>query len=271
MRSDSGSNLGAENPKIVIVLPAYNAERTLRSTLDEIPDIANSTLVLVDDASTDRTVEVAQGLGLTVIRHERNLGYGANQKSCYDAALSAGADIIVMLHPDNQYDARCIPVMTKIIELGICDMVLGSRIRSRRQVLNGGMPAWKYFANRASTFGENFALGTALGDFHSGFRAYSREVLETVPYRLNSNDFVFDQEFIMQARHLGFELGDIPVPVRYFSEASSINFRRSSRYGFEAAKTLVNLGAHRLRIRRDARFLPATTPSHQPKTDGAAS
>jgi glycosyltransferase involved in cell wall biosynthesis len=241
---------------IVVVMPAYNAERTLKQTLEEIPTDSCSSLLLVDDCSTDGTVALARSLGIDVIEHPTNRGYGGNQKSCYRAALERGADIVVMLHPDNQYDARCIPVMTRIVELGICDMVLGNRIRSRRQVLSGGMPAWKYFANRASTFVENFTLGTALGDFHSGFRAYSRQVLETVPFELNSDDFVFDQEFIMQARSMGFEIGDIPVPVRYFKEASSINFRRSSRYGFEAVKALGSLSLHRLGLRKDPRFIP---------------
>ena len=237
-------------------MPAYNAEQTVERTVAEIPQDSYTSLVLVDDCSTDGTVAVARSLGIEVIEHTTNRGYGGNQKTCYVAALNRGADIVVMLHPDNQYDARCIPVMTRIVELGICDMVLGNRIRSRRQVLNGGMPAWKYFANRSSTFVENFILGTALGDFHSGFRAYSRRVLETVPFEKNSDDFVFDQEFIMQARSMGFEIGDIPVPVRYFKEASSINLRRSSRYGFEAAKALGSLGLHRTGIRRDVRFIP---------------
>ena len=237
-------------------MPAFNAERTLARTVDEIPSGTYSSLLLVDDCSTDGTVSVAKSLGIDVIEHGANRGYGGNQKTCYRAALDRDADIVVMLHPDNQYDARCIPVMTRIVGLGICDVVLGNRIRSRRQVLNGGMPKWKYFANRSSTFVENFILGTALGDFHSGFRAYSRKVLETVPFETNSDDFVFDQEFIMQARSMGFEIGDIPVPVRYFKEASSINFRRSSRYGIEAAKALGSLGLHRAGLRRDPRFIP---------------
>lgn len=241
---------------IVVVMPAFNAANTVARTVQEIPADSYTSLLLVDDCSTDGTVAAARELGIDVIEHSVNRGYGGNQKTCYRAALDRGADIVVMLHPDNQYDARCIPVMTRIVELGICDMVLGNRIRSRRQVLNGGMPAWKYFANRSSTFVENFILGTALGDFHSGFRTYSRRVLETVPFEMNSDDFAFDQEFIMQARSMGFELGDIPVPVRYFKEASSINLRRSSRYGFEAAKALGSLGLHRAGIRRDVRFIP---------------
>lgn len=248
--------MAGESVNVVVVMPAYNAEHTLARTVEEIPADSYSSLLLVDDCSTDGTVEAARAMGIEVIEHSVNRGYGGNQKTCYRAALDRGADIVVMLHPDNQYDARCIPVMTRIVELGICDMVLGNRIRSRRQVLNGGMPAWKYFANRSSTFVENFILGTALGDFHSGFRAYSRRVLETVPFETNSDDFVFDQEFIMQARSMGFEIGDIPVPVRYFKEASSINFRRSSRYGFEAAKALGSLGLHRAGMRRDSRFIP---------------
>ena len=238
----------------MIVMPAFHAERTLQDSFESIPEDSYSRILLVDDASTDGTVDVAQRLGIEVIRHDVNRGYGANQKTCYGAALATDAEIIVMLHPDNQYDARCIPVMTAIIELGVCDVVLGSRIRSRRQVLSGGMPAWKYFANRASTLVENFLLGTALGDFHSGFRAYRRKVLETIPYECNSDDFAFDQELIMQARYFGFELGDIPVPVRYFAEASSIDFRRSTKYGADASAALLALGLHRLGVRHDARF-----------------
>ena len=240
---------------VMIVMPAFRAEATLRSTFEAIPKGSYRNVLLVDDCSDDRTVEVAEGLGISVIRHDANRGYGANQKTCYRAALETDAEIIVMLHPDNQYDPRVVPLMAEIIDLGICDMVLGSRIRSRRQVLAGGMPKWKYFLNRSSTLVENFLLGTALGDFHSGYRAYRRNVLETIPFAQNSDDFAFDQELIMQARHFGFEMGDLPVPVHYFEEASSIDFRRSLFYAWEAMTCISALIAHRLGVRDDRRFI----------------
>ena len=180
----------------------------------------------VDDGSSDRTAEVARSLGITVIEREQNGGYGANQKTCYQHALERDADFVVMLHPDFQYDSRVAGIAVDFLKLGICDVVLGSRIRTRREALDGGMPAWKYLANRILTTVENVALGQNLGDFHSGFRAYTREVLETIPFLENSDDFVFDNQFLAQAVHFGFRIGDVPVPVRYFEEASSIPFRR---------------------------------------------
>jgi glycosyltransferase involved in cell wall biosynthesis len=170
-------------------------------------------------------------MGLTVIEHPENRGYGGNQKTCYQQALARGADIVVMIHPDYQYDSRVIPHAVAFIELGICDVVLGSRIRSRAEALAGGMPLYKYLSNRMLTVLENMALGQNLGDFHSGFRVYRREVLERIPFERNSDDFVFDSQLLAQAIRLGFRLGDVPVPVRYFAEASSINFLRSVRYG----------------------------------------
>jgi glycosyltransferase involved in cell wall biosynthesis len=217
--------------KVIAVLPAYNAEKTLAATLADMPAGCVDEVILVDDGSKDRTVEVARDMGLTVIVHEQNKGYGGNQKTCYKTALEHGADVVVMIHPDYQYDSRIIPHAVGIIELGICDVVLGSRIRSRREALDGGMPIYKYLSNRFLTICENLALGQNLGDFHSGFRVYRREVLETIPFEQNSDDFVFDTQFLAQAVRLGFRLGDLPVPVRYFDEASSINFRRSLRYG----------------------------------------
>jgi glycosyltransferase involved in cell wall biosynthesis len=247
--------------KIIAVMPAYNAERTLASTLADIPAGSVDEIILVDDCSKDRTVEVARDMGLTVIEHPQNKGYGGNQKTCYQTALERGADIVVMIHPDYQYDSRVIPHAASFIELGICDVVLGSRIRSRDEALRGGMPRWKYLANRCLTFIENVALGQNLGDFHSGFRVYRREVLETIPFEKNSDDFVFDTQFLVQAVRLGFRLGDIPVPVRYFDEASSINFRRCIKYGLG---TLSALGAYwldRLRLRRSPLFVPKTKES----------
>ena len=217
--------------KVIAVMPAYNAASTLERTLRDIPSGTVDEIILVDDCSSDNTVEVATKLGLTVIRHEQNTGYGGNQKTCYTEALKRGADVVVMIHPDYQYDSRVIPVAAELIRLGNVDFVMGSRIRTRAEALEGGMPAWKYIANRALTTFENIVLGQNLGDFHSGFRAYRREILETVPWQNNSDDFVFDTQFLAQSVYFGFRLGDIPVPVRYFAEASSINFRRSTRYG----------------------------------------
>jgi len=241
--------------KIAVVLPAFNAAKTLETTIEEIPQGFATYIILVDDGSIDETVSIAKDLGITVIRHDQNRGYGGNQKTCYSAALDTDADIVIMLHPDNQYDARVAPVMAQLINLGICDVVLGNRIRTRAEALNGGMPLWKYVINRLSTFGENLFLGQSIGDFHSGFRAYSRAVLETVPFENNSDDFAFDQEFLIQAIQAKFRIGDVPVPVRYMKEASSINFRRSLRYGFGAASAFAAMNFHRWGIRKDPRFV----------------
>ena len=230
-------------------MPAYNAASTLQRTLADIPDGSVDEIILVDDCSTDDTVTIARDLGLTVIQHENNTGYGGNQKTCYTAALEKGADFVVMIHPDYQYDSRVIPVTVEIIKLGICDVMLGSRIRSRAEVLEGGMPTYKYLANRFLTITENIALGQNLGDFHSGFRAYRREVLETIPWHRNSDDFVFDTQFLAQSVHFGFKLGDIPVPVRYFDEASSINFSRSTKYGLLTLAVMAQFWANRLGLK----------------------
>jgi glycosyltransferase involved in cell wall biosynthesis len=222
----------------IVVLPAYNAEKTLEVTVRDIPQGCCSEIILVDDCSRDNTVAIAQSLGLTVIRHDRNRGYGANQKTCYDAALGRGADAVVMLHPDYQYDARLIPCFLGFMEMGVCDVMLGNRIRTRRETLQSGMPLYKYVSNRALTVIENVVLGQNLGDFHSGFRCYTRQVLETIPYHANSDDFVFDSQFLAQVSYFGFRLGDAPVPCRYFAEASSINFGRSAAYGLQTLETL---------------------------------
>lgn len=242
--------------KIIAVLPAYNAERTLAATLADVPVGSVDEVLLVDDGSTDRTVQVARDMGLTVIEHPENRGYGGNQKTCYRYALEKGADVVVMIHPDYQYDSRVIPLAVGIIELGICDVVLGSRIRSRQEALHGGMPIWKYIANRGLTAFENLALGQNLGDFHSGFRVYRREVLEKVPFERNSNDFIFDTQFLVQAVRLGYRLGDVPVPVRYFKEASSINFRRSVRYGIGTLSVVAQYWLDRLGCWSPALFQP---------------
>jgi glycosyltransferase involved in cell wall biosynthesis len=240
--------------RIIAVMPAYNAERTLAATLADVPVGSIDEVLLVDDGSTDRTVQVAREMGLTVIQHPENRGYGGNQKTCYRYALQRGADIVVMIHPDYQYDSRVIPHAVGIIELGICDVVLGSRIRSRDEALQGGMPMYKYISNRILTGVENILLGQNLGDFHSGFRVYRREVLEKVPFERNSDDFVFDTQFLVQCVDLGFRLGDIPVPVRYFDEASSINFSRSCRYGLATLGVVSRFWLHKLGVRRSPLF-----------------
>jgi glycosyltransferase involved in cell wall biosynthesis len=191
-----------------------------------------------------------------VIAHPENRGYGGNQKTCYREALARGADIVVMIHPDYQYDSRVIPHAVGFIEMGICDVVLGNRIRSRQEAMAGGMPVYKYISNRFLTSFENFALGQNLGDFHSGFRVYSKAVLERIPFETNSDDFVFDTQFLVQAVRFGFRLGDIPVPVRYFDEASSINFHRSLKYGISTLGVVGQYWLDRLGIRRSRLFVP---------------
>jgi glycosyltransferase involved in cell wall biosynthesis len=232
--------------KVIAVLPAYNAARTLAGTVRDFPPGCVDEILLVDDGSTDDTVKIAREMGLTVIVHEKNTGYGGNQKTCYRYCLEHGADVVVMIHPDYQYDARVIPHAVGIIELGICDVVLGNRVRSRAEALKCGMPWWKYVSNRGLTVFENLFLGQNLGEFHSGFRVYRRSVLETIPFERNSDDFVFDTQFLVQAVHFGFRLGDVPVPVRYFDEASQINFRRSTKYGIQTVKTVGQYWLNRL-------------------------
>lgn len=234
--------------KVLVVLPAYNAEKTLEKTVRDIPAGSVQGILLVDDRSKDRTVEVARGLGLETVVHERNLGYGGNQKTCYREALKRGADIVLMIHPDYQYDSRLAPYLAGLIQSGVCDVVLGNRIRTRQEALAGGMPAYKYLANRLLTILENLLTGQNLGEWHSGLRAYSRRVLETVPWERNSDDFIFDQQFLIQAASLGFRLGDIPVPARYFPEASSINFPRSVVYGLGTLWLLARYLLHRSRL-----------------------
>jgi glycosyltransferase involved in cell wall biosynthesis len=245
--------------KVIAVMPAYNAEATLERTIADIPPGSVDEVILVDDCSRDGTVALARKLGLTVYQHAQNRGYGGNQKTCYQHALERGADYVVMIHPDYQYDSRVIPAAVEFLRLGICDMVLGSRIRTRREALAGGMPVYKYICNRALTLTENIALGQNLGDFHSGFRAYSRQVLEAIPYHNNSDDFVFDSQFLAQAVYFGFKLGDIPVPVRYFQEASSINFRRSTIYGLATLYVLTQYWWAYLGLGRGKLFVSAET------------
>lgn len=240
--------------RTIVVMPAYNAAETLETTLQRIPDGACDEVIVVDDASRDDTAEIASRLPVTLVRHETNRGYGGNQKTCYRTALDRGADYVVMVHPDDQYDARLVPAAVDILRLGVLDMVLGNRIRTRREALSGGMPRIKYLANRGLTLVENMLTGQNLGEWHSGFRGYNRRLLETVPFEKNSEDFVFDSQLLLQAVHFGFKVGDIPMPVRYFDEASSISLRRSTTY---AVATLASLGlwfGHRLRLRRSPLF-----------------
>jgi len=224
--------------KTIIVMPAYHAEKTLADTVAQIPEDCCDEIILVDDGSTDKTVEVAQELGIKVFCNARNIGYGGNQKRCYQEALNAGADIVVMLHPDNQYDAQLIPYFVGFVKSGISDFMLGARIRTRQEALQGGMPLYKYLMNRLLTLLMNIVLGQNLAEGHSGFRVYSRQVLETIPFADNADDFSFDAELIAQAVFHGFKLGDAPMPVRYFPEASSISFKDSVVYGFKILKVL---------------------------------
>jgi len=239
-----------EHPRVVIVMPAYNAAKTLERTYADIPHELIYRIILVDDVSRDETVDVARQLGLDVIIHQQNLGYGGNQKTCYDAALAAGADVVVMLHPDYQYDATRIPALIEPILAGRADLMLGSRFLG--DPLAGGMPKWKYISNRFLTGVENLAFRLSLSEYHTGLRAYSRQLLERIPYRLNSNDFVFDQELIAQVVAAGMRrrIGEIGVPTRYFEEASSVGFKRSVVYGLSTLRVVLRYVLHRLRLRR---------------------
>ena len=239
-----------ERGRTVVVVPAYKAGRTLGRVTSDIPKDLVDEIIVVDDRSPDDTVEVAQSLPVTLIQHEQNTGYGGNQKTCYDEALRRDADYIVMIHGDYQYDARMIAPAIDILRLGICDVVLGNRIRTRREALDGGMPKIKYFANRGLSIVQNLLTGQNLGEWHSGFRAYRREVLERIPYHANSNGYLFDSQFLVQAVHFGFKLGDVPVPVRYFDEASSINLKSSTLYALRTLWTFGQWYAHRWGLRR---------------------
>lgn len=234
-------------------MPAYNAAMTLERTYADIPHDLIDRIILVDDVSRDQTVEVARKLGLDVIIHRQNLGYGGNQKTCYDAALAAGADVVVMLHPDYQYDATRIPDLIAPIARGEADLMLGSRFLG--DPLAGGMPRWKYVSNRFLTGLENAAFGLRLSEYHTGLRAYSRRLLEVIPYQLNSDDFVFDQELIAQVVAAGgLPIGEIAVPTRYFDEASSVGFRRSVVYGLSTLRVVVRFLLHRTRVRRSPKL-----------------
>lgn len=247
-------------PRILVVLPAYNAARTLERTVKDIPPGVADEILLVDDGSHDDTVAIAGQLGLTVIKHSENRGYGANQKTCYGYALKSGAEVIIMLHPDYQYDARIIPAALEIIKLGICDVVLGSRIRTRRETLEGGMPVYKYIANRLLTILANLLLGQNLGDFHTGFRVYRRRVLETVPFEGNSDGFIFDSQFLVQSVYLGFRLGDVPISVRYLTDSSSIGFKEGLKYSGGTLKVFAQFCVQRLQLCHLPLFIPKIKP-----------
>jgi glycosyltransferase involved in cell wall biosynthesis len=231
--------------KIVVVLPAYNAEKTLRQTVSEIDRQGVDDILLVDDCSKDLTVQLAREIGVRSFLHNKNFGYGRNQKTCYSEALKSNADVIVMLHPDYQYSPRLVPAMIVSEEY---DVALGSRILGGK-TRKLGMPLYKYISNRALTFIENLLLGSKLSEFHTGFRAFSRKVLESVPLHQNSDDFLFDNEMLAQAIYFGFSIGEISCPTRYFSEASSINFRRSILYGLGVLWTAVGFKLEKLGVR----------------------
>jgi glycosyltransferase involved in cell wall biosynthesis len=224
------------NSKVVVVLPAFNAEKTLESTYREIPFDIVDEVILVDDDSKDNTVDVAKKLGIRVIKHDRNLGYGGNQKTCYSIALKQNADIVVMLHPDYQYTPKLISAMAYLLESNEFDVVLGSRILGGK-ARSGGMPLYKYISNRFLTLVQNILMGAKLSEYHTGFRAFTRKVLESIPINNNSNDFVFDNEMLSQILYADFRVGEITCPTKYFAEASSINFSRSLKYGLGCLRT----------------------------------
>jgi glycosyltransferase involved in cell wall biosynthesis len=232
-------------PKVVVVMPAYNAAKTLKVTYEAIPHSAIDQIILVDDGSTDKTLEIASELQLTAFVHTRNFGYGANQKTCYTEALKEGADIVVMLHPDYQYDPTLLPEIVDPIKAGEADIVLGSRFMSGKNAFQQGMPWWKYLGNKFLTKVENWTLGLNLSEYHTGYRAYNRRVLEEIPFSLNSDKFVFDQEFLVQAAHLGFRIKEVPVPTKYFPEASKASFVDSTIYGLSILFLLARYLMHR--------------------------
>jgi len=245
-----------EGRRVAVVLPAYNAERTLRQTCAEIPAGLVDDLILTDDASTDGTIALAKELGLHVIIHDSNKGYGANQKSCYSAALDRGADIVVMLHPDYQYSPRLVTAMAAMIASGHYDAIFASRILGRGAI-DGGMPRYKYVFNRLLTLFQNIVMGQKLSEYHTGYRAWDRSVLEKLPLLACSDDFVFDNQMIAQAAWFGFRLGEISCPTKYFPEASSINFRRSCIYGLGVLKTSIEYRLCRWGLKRSALFTAA--------------
>ena len=239
--------------RIVVVLPAYNAAKTLKQTYDEIPRDVVDDIILTDDASSDETTRIAADLGIPTVRHDHNRGYGGNQKTCYARALARGADIVVMLHPDYQYSPRLVTAMASMIASDEFDAVLASRILGRG-ALAGGMPVWKYISNRFLTLVQNLLIGQKLSEYHTGYRAWSRAVLEKLPLLTCSEDFVFDNQMLTQAVYFGFRIGEISCPTKYFAEASSINFRRSVVYGIGVLKTSLQFRLQRIGLMRFAIF-----------------
>ena len=236
-----------EGEKVIVVMPAYNAAQTLEKTYNDLPQEVVDEIILVDDVSQDETVEIARRLGLKVVIHIQNTGYGGNQKTCYLEALKDGADIVVMLHPDYQYDSRLVPELIRPIQEARADLVLGSRLLSG-QALGGGMPLYKYLSNRFLTLVENLAFGRHLSEYHTGFRAYSRRFLETVPFVLNWDRFVFDSQILAQAVAFGFEITEIPVPTRYFEEASSVGLKDGLIYGVQTLWVVLKYLLNRLGV-----------------------
>jgi len=246
------------NQKIIVVMPAYNAAQTLEKTVREIPREVVDDILLVDDASSDQTVDLANKLDLTVFLHEKNFGYGRNQKTCYREALKRDADIVVMLHPDYQYSPHLIVPMAGMIAYGEYDVVIASRILGNG-ALKGGMPFYKYVSNRFLTLVQNILVGQKLSEYHTGFRAFRREVLETLPLESNSDDFVFDNEMLTQAIYHDYRLGEISSPTRYFPEASSINFSRSVRYGLGVLTTSLKFRCHKMGLVKSGLFKKQAT------------
>jgi len=232
---------------VIVVLPAYNAARTLASTYKEIPLTTVDKIILVDDFSGDQTVEIAKQLGIETFIHQHNRGYGGNQKTCYDKALKMGADIVVMLHPDYQYTPKLIPAMVDLIQSGEFDAVLGSRILGGKAI-KGGMPRYKYYSNRVLTMLQNILMGQKLSEYHTGYRAFSKEVLNAISWQKNSDDFVFDNQMLAQILFRGFRVAEITCPTKYFKEASSINFRRSLKYGVGCLMTAINYRLHKMSL-----------------------
>jgi glycosyltransferase involved in cell wall biosynthesis len=240
--------------RVAVVMPAYNAEKTLEATVREIPDLVD-VRILVDDYSSDNTVQVAEGLGLHVFVHDKNYGYGRNQQTCYREALAEGADVIIMVHPDYQYTPLLVTAMASMIAYDVYDVVLGSRIIGG-QALRGGMPFYKYVANRFLTAFENLFLGVKLSEYHTGYRAFSRRVLTELPLLEDSDDFVFDNQMLAQSVHFGFRIGEVSCPTKYFEEASSINFRRSVKYGLGVIGTTLQFALQKSGVAHFAKFSP---------------
>lgn len=244
-----------KNKKIIVVLPAYNAEKTLLATLNEIPFDIVDDVILVDDCSSDKTIEIAKLFGLKhVYKHDSNLGYGANQKTCYKKAIELNADIVIMLHPDYQYTPRLIESFAYIIVNNVYPVVLGSRILGKG-ALKGGMPVYKYFFNRFLTLAQNIIINQKLSEYHSGYRAFSCDVLKKINFEVNSNDFVFDNQILSQIFMEGYEIGEITCPTKYFKDASSINFKRSLKYGFGCLLVSIEYRLHKWKIYRSHRFI----------------